>query len=48
WGPAVYGVTDESRADAAETAGREALEAAGVGGDVQVVAPRNEGAQLSE
>jgi beta-ribofuranosylaminobenzene 5'-phosphate synthase len=48
WGPAVYGVTDENRADAAETAGREALDAAGVGGDVQVVAPRNEGAKLSD
>ncbi|MFB6269669.1 MAG: beta-ribofuranosylaminobenzene 5'-phosphate synthase family protein [Halobacterium sp.] len=46
WGPAVYGVTDASRADAAEEAGRAALDAVGVGGDVRVVAPRNEGASV--
>ena len=44
WGPVVYGVTDASRADAAADAGRGALDAAGVGGDVRVVEPRNEGA----
>ncbi|NIC00069.1 beta-ribofuranosylaminobenzene 5'-phosphate synthase family protein [Halobacterium sp. R2-5] len=48
WGPAVYGVTDADRADAALAAGREALDAAGVGGDVRVVAPRNEGARVAE
>jgi len=48
WGPAVYGVTDEGRSEDALAAGREALDAAGVGGDVRVVAPRNEGAQVSE
>ncbi|WP_232686195.1 beta-ribofuranosylaminobenzene 5'-phosphate synthase family protein [Halobacterium zhouii] len=44
WGPVVYGVTDVSRADAAEDAGWSALDAAGVGGDVRVVEPRNVGA----
>lgn len=48
WGPAVYGVTDAERADAAEEAGRAALDAAGVAGDVRVVEPRNEGARVAE
>jgi beta-ribofuranosylaminobenzene 5'-phosphate synthase len=48
WGPAVYGVTDESRAEDALVAGRDALDAAGVDGDVRVVAPRNEGARVTE
>ncbi|MFB6125884.1 MAG: beta-ribofuranosylaminobenzene 5'-phosphate synthase family protein [Halolamina sp.] len=46
WGPTVYGVTDAARADAARDAGREALSAAGVDGDVQVVAGRNRGARI--
>ncbi|GAA0269921.1 beta-ribofuranosylaminobenzene 5'-phosphate synthase family protein [Halobacterium noricense] len=48
WGPAVYGVTDAARADAALAAGHNALDAAGVDGDVRVVAPRNEGARVTE
>ena len=47
WGPAVYGVTDEARAEAAAEAGRETLAAGGVAGEVLVVAPRNEGASVS-
>lgn len=48
WGPAVYGVTDTTRADAARAAGERALEAAGVAGTVRVVAGRNEGATVRE
>jgi beta-ribofuranosylaminobenzene 5'-phosphate synthase len=47
WGPAVYGVTDEPRAEAAAEAGREALDATGVSGAVRVAAPRNDGAAVS-
>jgi beta-ribofuranosylaminobenzene 5'-phosphate synthase len=43
WGPAVYGVTDRRRADAAREAGERALDAAGVDGRVLVAAGRNEG-----
>jgi len=46
WGPAVYGVTDAARADAAREAGVDALAAAGVDGEVRVVRPRNRGAEL--
>ncbi len=46
WGPAVFGVTDASRADAAAAAGEDALDAAGVGGTVRVVRGRNRGARL--
>ena len=45
WGPAVYGVTDADRAAAARTAGREALDAAGVEGRVLVAGGRNRGAE---
>jgi beta-ribofuranosylaminobenzene 5'-phosphate synthase len=45
WGPAVYGVTDADRAEAAREAAREALAEAGVDGEVAVVAPRNHGAE---
>jgi len=48
WGPAVYGVTDADRADAALAAGQAALDAADVDGDVRVVAPRNEGARVTD
>ncbi|AHG04501.1 GHMP kinase [Halobacterium sp. DL1] len=48
WGPAVYGVTDADRADAAKTAGHDSLDAAGVDGDVLVVAPRNRGATIED
>jgi beta-ribofuranosylaminobenzene 5'-phosphate synthase len=44
WGPAVYGVTDETNADRAREAGEEALAEAGVDGRVQVVRGRNRGA----
>lgn len=44
WGPAVYALTDVDRADAAQRAAREALDAAGSDGDVLVTRPRNEGA----
>ncbi|MFC6824455.1 beta-ribofuranosylaminobenzene 5'-phosphate synthase family protein [Halopelagius fulvigenes] len=46
WGPAVYGVTDAARTDEARAAGRAALDAAGVGGEVRVVAGRNAGARV--
>jgi len=46
WGPAVYGVTARDRTDAAREAAREALEAAGVGGEVLVAGPRNRGARI--
>ena len=46
WGPVVYGVTDAARANAARRAGADALAAAGVDGDVRVVEPRNDGAEL--
>jgi beta-ribofuranosylaminobenzene 5'-phosphate synthase len=46
WGPAVYGVTDAANADAARAAGRAALDAAGVDGDVLVTTPRNRGAAV--
>ncbi|SFR55005.1 beta-ribofuranosylaminobenzene 5'-phosphate synthase family protein [Halogeometricum limi] len=46
WGPAVYGVTDAAHVDEARAAGREALAAAGVGGEVLVVRGRNTGASV--
>ncbi len=46
WGPCVYGVTDDERAEAAVEAGERALEAAGVEGSVAVVRARNEGARI--
>ncbi|WP_224448879.1 beta-ribofuranosylaminobenzene 5'-phosphate synthase family protein [Haloprofundus salilacus] len=46
WGPAVYGVTDAARADAAQEAGETALAAAGLDGDVFVSVPRNVGARI--
>jgi beta-ribofuranosylaminobenzene 5'-phosphate synthase len=48
WGPAVYGVTDAARADAAADAGRAALDDAGVDGDVRVVSGRNRGSVRGE
>ncbi|MFC6863732.1 beta-ribofuranosylaminobenzene 5'-phosphate synthase family protein [Halomicroarcula sp. GCM10025817] len=48
WGPAVWGLTDAEHVDVARAAGQAALEAAGVDGQVQVVAPRNEGARVRE
>jgi len=46
WGPAVYGVTDRERADAAREAGERALVEAGVDGDVRIAEPRNTGARI--
>jgi beta-ribofuranosylaminobenzene 5'-phosphate synthase len=46
WGPAVYGLTDEERAETARAAAREALSSVGVDGDVMVCAPDNEGARI--
>ncbi|MGM0605734.1 MAG: beta-ribofuranosylaminobenzene 5'-phosphate synthase family protein [Halobacteriota archaeon] len=46
WGPAVYGVTDDRNADEAVTAGRAALDEAGVDGDVRLVEGRNSGARV--
>ncbi|MBX0295048.1 beta-ribofuranosylaminobenzene 5'-phosphate synthase family protein [Haloarcula nitratireducens] len=48
WGPTVWGLTDADGAAAARAAGADALDAAGVDGDVYVVAPRNTGAKLNE
>ncbi|WP_254271998.1 beta-ribofuranosylaminobenzene 5'-phosphate synthase family protein [Haloarcula marina] len=48
WGPTVWGLTDTDGMDAARKAGEAALEAAGVDGEVSVVAPRNVGASLDE
>lgn len=47
WGPAVYGVTDAANADAARTAGENALDAAGIDGTVMIAAGRNQGAQVT-
>ncbi len=46
WGPAVYAVTSDERADAARDAAHAALSAADVGGDVLVAEPRNRGADI--
>jgi beta-ribofuranosylaminobenzene 5'-phosphate synthase len=46
WGPAVYGVTDISRADEAIADAEAALEAIGTEGRVHLVEPRNDGARL--
>jgi beta-ribofuranosylaminobenzene 5'-phosphate synthase len=48
WGPATYAVTDAEGAPAAREAAEAALDAVGVGGDVLVAAPRNEGATVEE
>lgn len=48
WGPTVWGVTTATHAEAAATAGRDALDAAGIDGDVSVVAGRNSGATVEE
>ncbi|WP_311171930.1 beta-ribofuranosylaminobenzene 5'-phosphate synthase family protein [Halobellus ordinarius] len=46
WGPCVYAVTDRDRAAAARDAGESALDAAGLDGEVRVVACRNDGATV--
>lgn len=48
WGPAVYGVTDRTSADAAVRAGRTALDEAGVDGTVLLVRGRNHGADVGD
>jgi beta-ribofuranosylaminobenzene 5'-phosphate synthase len=46
WGPAVYGVTDAARAEAARAAGERALAEAGVEGETVLARGRNEGATV--
>jgi beta-ribofuranosylaminobenzene 5'-phosphate synthase len=46
WGPAVYGITDAERGEDAARAGREALAAAGVDGEVVLARGRNRGAAV--
>jgi len=48
WGPTVWGLTDTDGTQEARAAGYRALEAANVGGEVLVAAPRNTGASLEE
>jgi len=48
WGPTVYGVTTERTAGAARDAGERALAEAGVSGEIRLVAPSAEGAQVRE
>lgn len=48
WGPAVYGVTDADAAAEAREGGQDALNAAGIDGDVLVVEPRYEGAWVED
>ncbi|GKZ12818.1 beta-ribofuranosylaminobenzene 5'-phosphate synthase family protein [Haladaptatus sp. T7] len=47
WGPAVYGVTTRTLADGAVEAARNALDSAGVAGDVLLTSPRNAGASVN-
>jgi beta-ribofuranosylaminobenzene 5'-phosphate synthase len=47
WGPAVYALTDSTRADAARQAAVEALAAADAEGEVLVTRPRNAGAEVT-
>ncbi|WP_435333603.1 beta-ribofuranosylaminobenzene 5'-phosphate synthase family protein [Haloarchaeobius sp. TZWWS8] len=46
WGPTVYGLTDEARADEARDAARRALDEAGVPGDVRVCSLASEGVRV--
>lgn len=46
WGPTVYAVTDADHVEAARTAARDALEAAGLDGETRVARPRNAGAAV--
>jgi beta-ribofuranosylaminobenzene 5'-phosphate synthase len=48
WGPCVYAVTDADRAEAARTAGRAALDDAGLDGDVLLASGRNDGADVRD
>ena len=46
WGPCVYGITDAGRADAAREAAHDALDTAGVDGEVVVTQARNKGVRI--
>lgn len=46
WGPTVYGITDADRVGDARDAAHDALGAAGVAGEVDVVAACNDGARI--
>lgn len=48
WGPTVYGITTDARAEEGATGAREALREAGVGGEVHVCRPDNDGARIEQ
>ncbi|MFO7925692.1 MAG: beta-ribofuranosylaminobenzene 5'-phosphate synthase family protein [Halobacteriota archaeon] len=48
WGPAVYGITDQSLAEEARDTAAAALSSIDVEGDVRIVRPRNDGARITE
>jgi beta-ribofuranosylaminobenzene 5'-phosphate synthase len=48
WGPTVYGLTTDRAAESARAAAADALDAAGVGGTVRVVAGRSHGALVED
>lgn len=48
WGPTVYCLTDTDGVERARAAGRDALDAAGVAGEILVAAPRNVGATIED
>jgi beta-ribofuranosylaminobenzene 5'-phosphate synthase len=48
WGPAVYALTDTAHVDDALAAARDALDVAGVDGDVLATAPADDGARVVE
>lgn len=48
WGPTVYGVTDDERAESAKAAGEEALDEFGLDGAVRTVAASDSGASVRE
>ncbi|WP_254863412.1 beta-ribofuranosylaminobenzene 5'-phosphate synthase family protein [Halovivax gelatinilyticus] len=48
WGPAVYGVTDETHAREAESAARRILESLGCSGSVLICAPARTGATVDD
>ena len=47
WGPAVYGITDVSMAEAAVSAAEDVLSELDIDGRVRLVAPRNRGAEVT-
>ncbi len=48
WGPAVYGVTDTSRADEAVSVAEQTLSDLDLDGTVQIAAPRNHGVNVTQ